>query len=64
MTPRLVSGGDEALAELLDLHPDLDRQHLRRLCRDAAREREQGKPAGAGRKLFRYLRERMGPNNT
>lgn len=56
---RLVAGGDAVLTELLDRHPHLDRQHLRRLCRDAGRERELGKPAGAGRKLFHYLRERL-----
>lgn len=56
---QLVSGGDRVLAELLDRHPELDRQHLRRLCRDAIREQAQGKPAGAGRKLFRYLREQL-----
>lgn len=61
---RLIAGGDEALTALFALHPDLDRQHLRRVCRDAVREREQGKPAGAGRKLFRYLRERLHPINT
>jgi len=61
---RLVSGGDEALTELLDRYPDLDRQHLRHLRRNAGREREQGKPAGAGRKLFRYLRAQLYPYNT
>lgn len=54
---RLLNEGDDALQELLETHPDLDRQQLRQLSRDAKREREGGKPAGAGRKLFRYLRE-------
>lgn len=53
---RLVAEGDEAMQELLSELPTLDRQRLRQLVRDAQREREQGKPAGAGRKLFRHLR--------
>lgn len=54
---RLVQSGDEALAELIDDDPSLDRQRLRQLTRDAQREVQQGSPAGAGRKLFRFLRE-------
>lgn len=56
---RLVNEGDKALQSLLENHEALDRQHLRQLCRDAGREKETGKPAGAGRKLFRYLREAL-----
>jgi len=54
---RLVDAGDEALAELISQHPDIDRQHLRQLVRDAQRERQQGKPGGAAKRLFRHLRE-------
>jgi len=54
---RLIDEGDKGLEAYLEDHPSADRQHLRRLCRDAARERADGKPAGAARKLFRYLRE-------
>lgn len=54
---RLVNEGDAVMGELLQAWPGLDRQKLRQLTRDARREREHGKPAGAGRKLFRYLRE-------
>lgn len=60
---RLVSGGDDVLKGFLDRYPELDRQHLRRLCREARKEHELGKPAGAGRKLFRFLRERLRPDN-
>ncbi len=56
---RLVNEGDKALQSLLENYAALDRQHLRQLCRDAGREKETGKPAGAGRKLFRYLREAL-----
>lgn len=57
---RLIDEGDKGLEVFLETHPLADRQHLRRLCRDAARERVGGKPAGAARKLFRYLRELNG----
>lgn len=57
---RLVAEGDKALEALLEGHGDLDRQHLRQLCRDAIRERDSGSPAGAGRRLFRFLRDALG----
>ena len=56
---RLLSDGDTALEALFDQHPQLDHQHVRQLCRDGMREKETGKPAGAARKLFRYLRESL-----
>lgn len=58
---RLLAGGDEALSELFDQFPDLDRQRVRQACRDAIREAETGKPAGAKRRLFKLLREVMVP---
>lgn len=60
---RLVDGGDDALQALFDEHPALDRQRVRQLCRDAIREKETGKPAGAARKLFRHLRDALMPTN-
>ncbi len=54
---RLVEEGDAALGDFLDAHPHTDRQQLRALIRAARKERESGKPAGAGKKLFRFLRE-------
>lgn len=54
---RLIEEGDAALELLLENQKIPDRQHLRRLSRDAAREKDSGKPAGAARKLFRYLRD-------
>lgn len=53
---RLVEAGDPSLDEFLAAHPDADRQELRRLVLAAQRERREGKPAGAGRALFRRLR--------
>ena len=56
---KLLDGGDEALAELLDLHPEADRQRLRQLVRNALDERKRNKPPRAFRELFRELREVM-----
>ena len=53
---KLLDGGDEALSELLDLHPDADRQRLRQLVRNAQYEKKRGKPPRAFRELFRELR--------
>ena len=54
---RLIAEGDKLLGEALAEWPMLDRQQFRLLVREAQREEEQGKPVGAKRKLFRYLRE-------
>lgn len=53
---RLIDEGDGALEELLEEQPEADRQQLRQLIRAAKREREQGKPPAAARKLFKFLR--------
>jgi ribosome-associated protein len=53
---RLINDGDAALSELVAAHPDLDRQHLRALIRQARTEREANKPLHAYRELFRILR--------
>ena len=54
---RLIEEGDAALDALLALHPSADRQHLRRLARNARAERDAEKPLHAYRELFRALRE-------
>jgi ribosome-associated protein len=54
---RLLDDGDAALAELLDGHPQADRQQLRQLVRNALDERTRNKPPRAFRELFRVLRE-------
>ena len=54
---RLLAEGDAALAELLDAHPDADRQSLRQLARNAAEERARNKPPRAYRELFRAVRD-------
>lgn len=53
---RLLDGGDEALSELIDAHPDADRQRLRQLVRNTLEERKRGKPPHSFRELYRELR--------
>lgn len=53
----LGENGDAALTGLIARHPEIDRQRLRALVRQARRERETGKPPHAQRELFRTLRE-------
>ncbi len=54
---QLVLKGDDALNQVLAVFPRADRQHLRKLARLARQEQDTGQPHGAGRSLFRYLRE-------
>lgn len=58
---RLIADGDEALGALLDEFPQADRQHLRRLARNAREERLKNKPPHAFRDLFRELRALFDP---
>lgn len=54
---RLIAEGDRAISDLLLEAPQLDRQHLRQLVRQAQKEASQNKPPAASRKIFKYLRE-------
>lgn len=54
---RLVEQGDSAIAAVVELYPDADRQQLRSLIRNAQKEKETAKPPKASRQLFQYLRE-------
>lgn len=53
---RLLTDGDAALGALADLHPDIDRHHLRQLIRTAADERLHNKPPKAFREIFQTLK--------
>ena len=53
----LVLQGDAALGRVLEHFPLADRQHLRKLARQARREHDEHQPPKASRRLFRYLRE-------
>lgn len=54
---QLIANVDGALEKVLGAYPQVDRQHLRQLMRNAQREQAAGKPPASARKLFRYLRE-------
>lgn len=54
---KLINEGDKAINDAVSTHPELDRQQLRQLVRQANKEREQNKPPAASRKLFKSLRE-------
>mgnify|MGYP001812860715 FL=1 len=54
---QLLTDGDSALPSVLALLPHADRQHLRKLVRQARKEHDTGQPPRASRLLFRYLRE-------
>lgn len=56
---RLMAEGDAALAELLDEHPDADRQQLRTLVRNALAEKARNKPPRAYREIYQVLRGLM-----
>ena len=53
----LVLHGDSALGRVLEYFPQADRQHLRKLARQARREHDEHQPPKTSRRLFRYLRE-------
>lgn len=54
---RLISEGDEALAELVEQQPSIDRQRLRQLLRQAGRDPEGTKAKRARRDVLRVVRE-------
>lgn len=56
---RLLAGGNEALNDFLQQHPDADRQQLRQLIRQANKQHAENKPPVAARQLFVYLRDRL-----
>ncbi|MEQ4531449.1 MAG: ribosome biogenesis factor YjgA, partial [Mixta sp.] len=54
---RLVEQGDDAMAEVLNLYPQADRQQLRSMIRNAQKEKAANKPPKSYRQIFQYLRE-------
>jgi len=54
---RLIDEDKKVIGEIMAIYPDLDRQHLRALVRNAVSERRQDKqPPVHFRKLFQYLK--------
>ncbi|MGO4703883.1 ribosome biogenesis factor YjgA [Dyella sp. 2RAB6] len=54
---KLIADEDSALPELIATYPQLDRQHLRSLLRQARLERDKNKPPRAYREIFQLLKE-------
>lgn len=54
---RLVEEGLGSVESVMEKFPQADRQHLRQLVLQAAKEKKLNKPPSAARKLFKYLRE-------
>lgn len=58
MRDRLVAGDEDALSELIAEHPQVDRQRLRSLVRQARIEKDApNKPPKAYREIFQLLKE-------
>lgn len=58
MRDRLIAEDENALSELINEHPQVDRQHLRSLVRQARIEKETpNKPPRAYREIFQLLKE-------
>ena len=54
---RLLSDGESAITEFLNLVPDADRQQIRNLVRNAKRELKDAKAPRSARLLFVYCRD-------
>lgn len=54
---KLISQGDDAIEELVQLYPHADRQQLRSLIRAAQKEKAANKPPKSYRQIFQYLKE-------
>ena len=57
---RLIDEGDDAVEAFMVEFPDIERQALRQLIRNARRERDQGKPPTNARRLFKLIRDGAG----
>ncbi|MDO6706400.1 ribosome biogenesis factor YjgA [Photobacterium sp. 1_MG-2023] len=53
---RLIEEGDAVINEVVEAHPEADRQQLRQLARMASKEKAQNKPAKAYREIFQILK--------
>ncbi|MBF7074204.1 ribosome-associated protein [Glaciecola sp. MH2013] len=55
----IVEKGDSAIQSLLSEYPNLDRQKLRQLHRQAVKQKEAEKPPKASREIFQYLKQNI-----
>jgi len=56
---RLITGTNDDIESLLSEHPSLERQKLRQLIRQAAKEHKAEKPGKQYKALFQYLKENV-----
>ncbi len=56
---RLLQEGDSAINELMTDCPNLERNRLRQLIRNAKKDKEQNNPPKNARLLFKYLKENI-----
>ncbi|MBS6032896.1 MAG: ribosome-associated protein [Pantoea sp.] len=54
---RLIEQGDDAMTDVIALYPQVDRQQLRSMIRNAQKEKAGNKPPKSARQIFQYLRE-------
>jgi len=54
---RMLEEGDNAVNAFIGEHHEADRQKLRQMVKNAAKEKQQNKPPAHARKLFKYIRE-------
>lgn len=59
---KLINGGDAEIQNTLDAYPFLERQKLRQLLRQVAKEKKLEKPPAAARELFKYLKSEIDQN--
>jgi ribosome-associated protein len=55
---------NDVLTELLNQHPDADRQHLRQLQRNAQKEAKAEKPPKSARLLYQYVKDLVSDADT
>ena len=59
MRERLLDDADAAMSDLIAQYPNVDRQHLRSLIRQAKAEKDANKPPRAYREIFQLLKQLM-----
>ncbi|TMN32563.1 DUF615 domain-containing protein, partial [Pseudoalteromonas sp. S2755] len=57
----VIAKGDSKINELLDKYPELERQKMRQMARQASKEVKAEKPGKAYKELFQYLKEAIMP---
>ena len=62
MRDRLLADPDNAMGEVIELYPSVDRQHLRSLVRQAKSEKDGNKPPRAYREIYQLLKELRAAN--